>query len=91
MFTDGELTHTLARFNTYSIDNENDIIYLTSNDTHHLWIIRKIYTPALIVSLYHKRPRDKYYHVQCHNIHSVKQAVNTILQHDKYIMLNSLK
>ncbi len=59
---------------------------LQSKNTGHLWIIKKQFLRHPHIMLYHKHsPQIPYYHKQC-RIYTVKQAVNIIEKHDRYIL-----
>lgn len=59
---------------------------LQSKNTGHLWIIKKQFFRHPHIMLYHKHSSQiPYYHKQC-RIYTVKQAVNFIEKHDRYIL-----
>ncbi len=59
---------------------------LQSKNTGHLWIVKKQYFRQPHIMLYHKHSKKiPYYHKQC-KIYTVKQAINIIEKHDRYIL-----
>lgn len=69
------------------IQEADDYIEIKSRNTKHCWIIHKHkFDDKKKIYLYHKHTiKEKYYH-QHYMTYTVKQAVNNIKEHDKYIL-----
>ena len=71
------------------IRNEEDFIEIRSNNTNHLWIVRKhLAGPDTYIMLYHKHSeKDSYYHKHRKNS-TVAKAIENIKNHDTYVIQN---
>lgn len=65
-----------------------DYCELLSVNTEHCWIIRKVfYNQGMKVMLYHKHHiSDVHYHLHRSYCRNVKQAIDTIYGHDRYVL-----
>lgn len=87
MFTKKELS--LIHSNYFIIHKLiDDFVELQSINTNHLWIIKKLHRPNKYpIQIFHKHGQHiPYYHKHSTAI-SVYQAIQQIISHDNYVLL----
>ena len=88
MFKNEELKYIdLNYFHIIKIMQDEDFIEIQSICTKDYWIIKKnkFFEEKFPIILYHKHPRQKYYHRhwQCYK---VRQCIDSIKSHDYYAL-----
>lgn len=84
MFTKAEYSLLASQF--HILQTTDNYIEFQSISTKHCWIIQKKSNSNKKITIHHKHSQDiQYYHKhwQCN---TVKQAIESILNHDTYIL-----